>query len=50
MVYFQTSEVLYKIMHQGTNVHLHFDIGNLGQPFHQTHSELALERRSGTLT
>ena len=41
MVYFQTNKVLDKIIHpQGMNVHLHFDIHNIGQPFHQRSSEL----------
>ena len=32
MVYFQTNEIFDEIIHQRTNVHLHFDIGNNSQP------------------
>ena len=43
-------KVLSKIIHQGTNADLHFDIDNISQSFHQMRSELAPEVRSGILT
>ena len=49
MVYFQTNKVLDIIIHFGTNVHLHFDIGDFGQLFRRRHFELAPEGRSGIL-
>ena len=53
MVYFQTDKVFDEIIHQGTNVHLHIDIGDISQPFHQRRSglrKLAPEGGSGILT
>ena len=35
MVYSQSNEVFDKIIHLETNVHLHFDIDDIGQPFHR---------------
>ena len=50
MVYFQANEVFDEIIHQGTNVHLQFDISDISQPFHQRCSELAKEGRSDIVT
>ena len=50
VVLFQTNKVLDKIIHWPINVHLHFDIGDIGQPFHRRHSLLAPKGRFGNLT
>ena len=42
MVYLLTNEVLQKIIHQRTNVLLHFDIRDIGQSFHRVNTQGAL--------